>query len=82
MMVLHDVALRRQARLPGQVAGLLLLVSCLLLLLGACIGSTGIESLFDMRNDPVALQIVRDIRAPRAIGAWLTQYTFEQFFKA
>ena len=71
MMLVHDDALRRQARLPGQVATLLLLGSCLLLLLGASIGSTGIESLFDMRNDPVALQIVRDIRAPRAIGAWL-----------
>lgn len=71
MMALHDEALRRQARLPGRVAGLLLLGSCLLLLLGASIGSTGVESLFDMRHDPVALQIVRDIRAPRAIGAWL-----------
>ncbi len=71
MMLVHDQALRRQVRLPGRVAAILLLGSCLLLLLGASIGSTGVESLFDMRNDPVALQIVRDIRAPRAIGAWL-----------
>lgn len=71
MMVHPDSALRRQARLPGVVAGALLAGSCLLLLLAAAIGSTGLESLLALRDDPVALQIIRDIRLPRALGAWL-----------
>jgi iron complex transport system permease protein len=31
----------------------------------------GLDSLLALRDDPVALQIIRDIRAPRALGAWL-----------
>lgn len=42
-----------------------------LLLLGAGIGSTGFESALAARHDPVALQIVWDIRLPRTLGAWL-----------
>jgi iron complex transport system permease protein len=42
-----------------------------LLLLGAGIGSTGFENLLAAGDDPVALQIVRDIRLPRTLGAWL-----------
>ncbi|RZL91687.1 MAG: iron ABC transporter permease [Variovorax sp.] len=54
------------------VFGLVLLVlSAALLLLGAGIGSTGFESVFAARHDPVALQIVMDIRLPRTLGAWL-----------
>lgn len=44
----------------------------LLLLLGLTIGSTGIDSLSAMRQDPVAWQIVWDIRLPRTAGAWIT----------
>ena len=51
--------------------GLLLLASALLLLLGVAVGSTGFESLLGMRQDATALQIVRDIRLPRTLGAWL-----------
>lgn len=40
-------------------------------LLGAAIGSTGIDSLGRMRQDPVAWQIVWEIRLPRTLGAWL-----------
>jgi iron complex transport system permease protein len=50
---------------------LLLLASALLLLLGVAVGSTGYESLVTMRQDAQALQIVRDIRLPRTLGAWL-----------
>jgi iron complex transport system permease protein len=50
---------------------LLLFCAALLLGLGAAIGSTGFENPFALRDDPVALQIVRDIRLPRTLGAWL-----------
>ncbi len=59
---------RHQAR---RVIGGLLAVSMLLLLLGLAIGSTGLENLWDARGDALSLQIIRDIRAPRALGAWL-----------
>lgn len=49
----------------------LLLASAALLLLGASVGSTGLDSVFNMRNDPQALQIVAEIRLPRTLGAWL-----------
>ncbi|MDM0031077.1 iron ABC transporter permease [Variovorax sp. J22P271] len=42
-----------------------------LLVLGTGIGSTGFENLLAAGDDPVALQIVRDIRLPRTLGAWL-----------
>lgn len=71
MTVPLDFVLHRQARLSATVGFALLVGSGLLLLLGLGIGSSGVESLFDMRGDPVALQIVRDIRAPRAVGAWM-----------
>ena len=50
-------------------AGLLLLGS-LLVLVGASVGSTGFESVMRAANDPVAWQIVWDIRLPRTLGAW------------
>lgn len=48
----------------------LLLVAAALVLLGASVGSTGVESLLAARDDAVAWQIVRDIRLPRTLGAW------------
>jgi iron complex transport system permease protein len=61
----------RQQRL-ALVLGLgLLLTTTGLLLLGASVGSTGLENVFKQRLDPVALQIVWDIRLPRTLGAWL-----------
>ena len=51
-------------------AGLLVLAA-LLLALGSGIGSTGFESLAAARQDPVAWQIVWDIRLPRTAGAWV-----------
>ena len=53
-----------------RVLGLLLL-SFALLVLAASVGSTGFESLLRAGRDPVAWQIVMDIRLPRACGAWL-----------
>ncbi|RZJ49409.1 MAG: iron ABC transporter permease, partial [Acidovorax sp.] len=47
------------------------LASALLLVLGTAVGSTGLESLVHMGDDPVARQIVWDIRLPRTLGAWL-----------
>jgi len=59
---------RRRVRVVG---GAVLLLSCALLLVGLGIGSTGFASVFALRDDPVALQIVWDIRLPRTLGAWL-----------
>jgi iron complex transport system permease protein len=51
--------------------GALLLLGAVLLVFGLGIGSTGFESLWAARSDPVAMQIVWDIRLPRMLGAWL-----------
>jgi iron complex transport system permease protein len=45
-------------------------VSLVLGLVGVSIGSTGFESLLNAVADPTAMQIVRDIRLPRTLGAW------------
>ena len=49
----------------------LLLGAAGLLLLGAGVGSTGFDSVIRAWDDPVSWQIVRDIRLPRTLGAWL-----------
>ena len=49
----------------------LLALSALALALGASVGSTGVDSLLRAARDPVAWQIVWDIRLPRTLGAWL-----------
>ncbi|MDI1274889.1 iron ABC transporter permease [Polaromonas sp.] len=60
-----------QHRLALLLAGGLLLASAALLLLGVSVGSTGFESVRNMWSDAQALQIVREIRLPRTVGAWL-----------
>jgi iron complex transport system permease protein len=42
-----------------------------LLIVGTGVGSNGLESVLQMGQDPVALQIVWDIRLPRTLGAWV-----------
>ncbi|HEY2254516.1 MAG TPA: iron chelate uptake ABC transporter family permease subunit, partial [Variovorax sp.] len=59
---------QRRALLLG---GILLLLALALLALGAAVGSTGIENPLAVGHDAVRLQIVRDIRLPRTLGAWL-----------
>ena len=49
----------------------LLVAGAALLAMGAGIGSTGFDSVLQARRDPVAWQIVWDIRLPRTLGAWL-----------
>ena len=49
---------------------LLLALSLLLCAIGLGVGSTGLESVWRMWGDPVAHQIIVDIRAPRTLGAW------------
>ncbi len=49
----------------------LLLVAVGLLLLGAGVGSTGFDSVLQAHRDPVAWQIIWDIRLPRTLGAWV-----------
>jgi iron complex transport system permease protein len=58
---------QRSARLGGG----LLLVALAVLLLGAGVGSTGFDSVLNARSDPVAWQILWDIRLPRTLGAWM-----------
>ena len=48
----------------------LLLATAVLLVLGASVGSTGFDSILKIGSDPLALQIVLDIRLPRTLGAW------------
>jgi iron complex transport system permease protein len=38
--------------------------------MGLCVGSNGFESFLNAWQDPVAKQIVWDIRLPRTLGAW------------
>ncbi|WP_213954246.1 iron ABC transporter permease [Variovorax sp. dw_954] len=54
---------------PG-FAVAIVVVSLVLGLVGASIGSTGFESVWSAASDATALQIVRDIRLPRTLGAW------------
>ncbi len=61
----------RQQRIAYLLGLGLLLASALLVLLGASVGSTGFESVLQVWSDPLALQIVQDIRLPRTLGAWL-----------
>lgn len=60
----------RQSRAADWLLLGLLVVGVLLVLLGASVGSTGLESVLKAWSDPVALQIVWDIRLPRTLGAW------------
>ena len=60
----------RQQRLASWLGLGLLLASGVLLLVGASVGSTGFESVLNALNDPIAMQIVGDIRLPRTLGAW------------
>ena len=49
----------------------LIVASSLLVLLGVSVGSTGVERVIGMLlHDPIASQIVWDIRLPRTLGAW------------
>ena len=41
------------------------------MLLGAGVGSTGFDSVLNARTDPVAWQILWDIRLPRTLGSWV-----------
>ncbi len=58
-------------RVAVVLAWALLLASCALLVLGAGVGSTGFERVWSAWQDPVAWQIVWDIRLPRTLGAWV-----------
>jgi iron complex transport system permease protein len=60
----------RQQRRASRLVGGLLLVGLVLVLVGASVGSTGFESVLNVWRDPLAWQIVWDIRLPRTLGAW------------
>lgn len=60
----------RHQRRASQLIWVFLASGLVLLLLGASVGSTGFDSLLNAMHDPLALQIVWDIRLPRTLGAW------------
>ena len=60
----------RQRRRASRLVAGLLLVGLALVLVGASVGSTGFESVLKVWHDPLAWQIVWDIRLPRTLGAW------------
>ena len=60
----------RQQRMASWLGTGMVLASVALFFLGASVGSTGFESVLNAWSDPVALQIVWDIRLPRTLGAW------------
>ncbi len=53
------------------LASSLLVAAVAVLVLGAGVGSTGFDSVLRARHDPVAWQILWDIRLPRTLGAWV-----------
>ena len=53
------------------IASILLLIAAVLVLIGVGVGSTGFESVVHAVDDPVAMQILWDIRLPRTLGAWV-----------
>jgi len=53
------------------IALTLLLIAAALVTVGTGVGSTGFESVWQSFSDPVAWQIVWDIRLPRTLGAWV-----------
>ena len=60
----------RQQRRASRLVWGLLAFGLVLLLLGASVGSTGVESVLNVLHDPLALQNEWDIRLPRTLGAW------------
>ena len=70
----HDAAVSARAAPRARARWLtlaLLALSLLAIALGASVGSTGFDSLQRAAQDPVAWQIVSEIRLPRTLGAWL-----------
>jgi iron complex transport system permease protein len=63
--------MNRADRRAWLLGAALLLLALGLLVLGVCVGSTGFESVLGARDDAIAWQIVRDIRLPRTLGAWI-----------
>jgi iron complex transport system permease protein len=66
-----DLSTGSASRRAAWCAAWLLLASVVLTVCGASVGSTGFDSVLRMYGDPVAWQIVWDIRLPRTLGAWL-----------
>jgi len=55
---------------PLALTVLLAVTSVLLVALGVCLGSSGLQSLHSISVDALSQQIVWDIRLPRTAGAW------------
>ena len=58
---------------PALLIAIVLGILCVItVILGLSVGSTGFEPLLSLGSDPVAAQILWDVRAPRTVGALLT----------
>src|SRR3989344_4315853 len=66
-----DLPTGSASRRAAWCAAWLLLASVVLTVCGASVGSTGFDSVLGKHGDPVAWQIVWDIRLARTLGAWL-----------
>ena len=71
MNLLHPQVHLKQHQRAWLLGISLLVCMALLMVVGLGVGSTGLESVWQMWQDPVAQQIVIDIRAPRTLGAFL-----------
>ena len=71
-MSASPIGLRPNPPRALRLAGLLGILCAVTLLLGVSVGSTGPEPLLGLGADPVALQIIWDVRVPRTLGALLT----------
>jgi iron complex transport system permease protein len=61
---------RGGSRRAAWVAGCLVVLCWVLGLVGLGVGSSGLEAVWHMLDDPMSAQIVWDIRAPRTLGAF------------
>lgn len=57
-------------RRTRSLALFLVVLSMGIIAVGTCIGSTGLSGPQSWRSDPIAWQIIVDIRLPRTLGAW------------
>ena len=61
---------KRQTHQAWVLGAAVMAMAAVLTVVGVAMGSTGLDSIWALSSDPVAWQIVWDIRLPRTWGAW------------
>ncbi len=69
-MITPQLHHRNTSRKPWVLAVVLIVIVLLMALVGLGVGSAGLASVMQNASDPVAHQIIWDIRLPRTLGAW------------